>query len=170
MSTTGAYPVVVYLPNAPAPVSNPYLTNTSTFTLSYSYTEVEAFLDSANLNAKKGFPNPSDPLTADSEWPLCLKCATVERARERAGLNRTSACESCFTRCASCSFASYRTRKITDHFSSSDCWNDGISEILVNATETGQNNTPSGTSGASFLTTSTVGVASLLAFAFTLLA
>ena len=98
-SANESYPLVVYLPNAPAPVENPFLTNTSTFTLSYSYEEVEAFLDSANLNAKKGFPNPDSPLTPDSEFALALKCATVDRARQRAGIARSSACQNAFNRC-----------------------------------------------------------------------
>ncbi|GAA6007260.1 hypothetical protein JCM11491_003065 [Sporobolomyces phaffii] len=150
MSANDSYPLVVYLPNAPAPTQNPFLTNTSTFTLSYSYEEVEAFLDSANLNAKKGFPNPNTPLQPDEEWPLCLKCATVDRARQRAGLNRTSACESCFTRY---------------------CWNDGKQESLINATQVGQNNTPKSTSGSTPLAPASVALPlTLVAFGLSLLA
>jgi hypothetical protein len=101
MNATGAYPIVVYLPNAPAvTLSNPFLTNTSTYTLGYEEEEVVGFLDSAHANAIKGFPNPSTPTTPDSQYPLCLKCAVVDRARQRAGVNRSEACESCFNRCA----------------------------------------------------------------------
>ncbi|GAA5876162.1 hypothetical protein JCM16303_007041 [Sporobolomyces ruberrimus] len=141
-SSNESYPIVVYLPNAPAPVSNPYLTNTSTFTLSYSYNEVEAFLDSANANAKKGFPNPNTPTTPDSEFSLCLKCATVDRARQRAGLARSSACESCFARY---------------------CWSDGKQDVLVNATETGQTNAPKTTSGSSGFASSSLALPFALA-------
>ncbi|GAA5922296.1 uncharacterized protein JCM15063_003251 [Sporobolomyces koalae] len=151
MSQLETYPLVVYLPNAPAPTTSPYLTNTSTFMLSYTYQEVVAFLDSSNLNAKKGFPNPNTPLEADSEWPLCLKCATVDRARQRAGLNRTEECHSCFQRY---------------------CWNDGKSDALVNATEAGQKNSPQTTSGApvSLSIASTLASITSLAMAFALLA
>ncbi|GAA5947133.1 hypothetical protein JCM3765_002172 [Sporobolomyces pararoseus] len=148
-SSNESYPIVVYLPNAPAPVENPFLTNTSTFTLSYSYEEVEAFLDSATLNAKKGFPNPNTPTTPDSEFGLALKCATVDRARQRAGLERSSACQNLFNRY---------------------CWNDSVADVLVNATETGQNNAPKTTSDSSFLSPSRVALPSaLLAVALTLL-
>jgi len=149
-SSNQSYPIVVYLPNAPAPVDNPFLTNTSTFTLSYSYQEVEAFLDSANANAKKGFASPSTPNTPDSEFALALKCATIDRARQRAGLARSSACQQQFNRY---------------------CWDDGIADLLVNATETGQNNSPQPTSGSSFISPSTVALPSvILAVALTLLA
>lgn len=140
-SANESYPIVVYLPNAPAPVDNPFLTNTSTFTLSYSYEEVEAFLDSANLNARKGFPNPSTPTTPDSDFGLALKCATVDRARQRAGLERSSACQNLFNRY---------------------CWDDGIADLLVNATETGKNNAPQATSGSSFVSPSMVAVPAMV--------
>ncbi|GAA6063845.1 hypothetical protein JCM10212_003592 [Sporobolomyces blumeae] len=153
VSRSDAYPIVVYLPNAPAPVSDPFLTNTSTFTLSYSYDESEAFLDSAHLNALKGFPTSSSDSTArDEEWPLCLKCATVDRARQRAGLNRSSACASCFTRY---------------------CWNDGKSEALANATDNGSSSTSnnaSGTSGALPLSVSLVLPFAMAAFGVVLVA
>ncbi|GAA5896529.1 uncharacterized protein JCM6883_006934 [Sporobolomyces salmoneus] len=137
-SSNESYPIIVYLPNAPAPVSDPFLTNTSTFTLSYSYEEVEAFLDSANLNAKKGFPNSDTPNTPDSEFALALKCATVDRARQRAGVERSSACQTAFNRY---------------------CWNDGVADDLANAT---RNNAPQSTSGSSKLVLSSVAVPSLL--------
>ncbi|GAA5918798.1 hypothetical protein JCM1841_002740 [Sporobolomyces salmonicolor] len=142
MTASGSYPIVVYLPNAPAPVSDPFLTNTSTFTLNYSYDEVEAFLDSAHLNALKGFPNASTPTTADPNWPLCLKCATIDRARERAGVNRSAACETCFDRY---------------------CWSESVASSLTNAT--GGVGNKSSSSGASSLFTSAIGFTAAAAVA-----
>ncbi|GAA5892136.1 hypothetical protein JCM6882_005704 [Rhodosporidiobolus microsporus] len=127
MNASGAYPIVIYAPNAPAPLDNPFLTNTTTLTLNYDYDEVVGFLDSAHANALKGFPDSSTPNTPDPQWPLCLKCAVVDRARQRALINRTEACQSCFNRY---------------------CWSDDVAEQLVNATETAQNNTPSGGDGS----------------------
>ncbi|KAF8138999.1 hypothetical protein EV363DRAFT_1315512 [Boletus edulis] len=37
-------------------------------------------------------------MTTDPEWPACLACAIVDRARERAGETRSGVCESCFAR------------------------------------------------------------------------
>lgn len=34
----------------------------------------------------------------DPEWPVCLACGVVERARARSGLKREGACESCLAR------------------------------------------------------------------------
>ncbi|GAA5828184.1 hypothetical protein JCM11251_002624 [Rhodosporidiobolus azoricus] len=121
MNASGAYPIVIYAPNAPAPLANPYLTNTTTLTLNYDYDEVIGFLDSAHANALKGFPDSSSPNTPDPQWPLCLKCAVVDRARQRAMINRTEACQSCFNRY---------------------CWSDDVAEQLVNATQTAQNSQP----------------------------
>ncbi|GAA6020201.1 hypothetical protein JCM10207_004367 [Rhodosporidiobolus poonsookiae] len=145
MNTSEAYPLVIYLPNAPAPLENPYLTNTSTFTLNYDYDEVVGFLDSAHANALKGFPDPSTPNTPDSQWPLCLKCAVVDRARQRAMLNRSSECESCFNRY---------------------CWSDDVTEALVNATDTANNNqqsTGGGNGGTSLRAGGIAGVLALVA-------
>ncbi|GAA6035969.1 hypothetical protein JCM8097_005191 [Rhodosporidiobolus ruineniae] len=128
MNVSDSYPILIYLPNAQAPTSNPYLTNTSTFKLDYDYDEVVGFLDSAHANAMKGFPNPDTPTTPDPEWPLCLKCAVVDRARSRAMLNRTEACQSCFNRY---------------------CWSDSISDALVNATDAAGANAPNNAAGGS---------------------
>ncbi|GAA5980887.1 hypothetical protein JCM10908_003902 [Rhodotorula pacifica] len=95
VTAEGAYPLIIYLPNAPG--NNPGATNYSTFKLEYSTDEVSSFLNAAHAYTLRGFPN-STSSQQDEQWPLCLKCAVVERARERAGLNRTSECSSCFDR------------------------------------------------------------------------
>lgn len=76
-------------------------TNYSTFKLSYPDEEVITFLNSANEYAKRGYPDPATPNQPDEQWPLCLKCAIVDRARQRANISRTDACQSCLDRCAS---------------------------------------------------------------------
>ncbi|GAA5972657.1 hypothetical protein JCM11641_002960 [Rhodosporidiobolus odoratus] len=129
-NTSGAYPIVIYAPNAPATTENPFLTNTTTLTLNYDHDEVVGFLDSSHANAIKGFPDPNTPTTPDSEYPLCLKCAVVDRARQRAMINRTEACQTCFDRY---------------------CWSDDVAEQLVNATDSAQGNLPQRTSSATIL-------------------
>ena len=97
VTAEGAYPLIIYLPNAPG--DNPGTTNYSTFKLEYSPEEVSTFLNAAHAYTLRGFPNSTSGSQNDEQWPLCLKCAVVDRARERAGLNRTSECSSCFDRC-----------------------------------------------------------------------
>ena len=76
-------------PNAP-PVWGAAVTNTSTFNLDYSLDDAQSFLDAAHLSGLKGFQTGSE--SADPDWPLALKCALVDRARKRAGLQRSAAC------------------------------------------------------------------------------
>lgn len=35
---------------------------------------------------------------ADPQWPACLACAVVDRARNRTGVAREGTCQSCFDR------------------------------------------------------------------------
>ncbi|BGP44531.1 hypothetical protein JCM10450v2_000345 [Rhodotorula kratochvilovae] len=126
MSNHSSYPLIIYHPNSAG--ANPGATNYSTYKLSYEYPEVISFLDAANAYAKRGFPSPETPTQPDEQWPLCLKCAVVDRARARAGVNRTEACQACMDRY---------------------CWSDGVADALINATQTAKNNTPAApTSGA----------------------
>ncbi|BGP12467.1 hypothetical protein JCM10213v2_000384 [Rhodosporidiobolus nylandii] len=149
MNASDAYPIVIYAPNAPAvTLDNYYQTNTTTLTLNYEYDEVVGFLDSAHANALKGFPDPNTPNVADDQWPLCLKCAVIDRARQRAMINRTEACESCFNRY---------------------CWSDGVADVLTNATTTAQSNNPRDASSASSLKVGGAAFAAA-AIAFALLA
>lgn len=144
MTDNDAYPIVVYLPNAPVAGSS-YSTNTSTFQLNYDIEDVVSFLDNAHTNALKGFSLNS---TRDDQLAQCLKCAVVDRARTRAMIQRSEICEQCFTRY---------------------CWSDGVADQLAEATNaTTPANTPA--SGAPSVGVGRVGasvvVATLLALAF----
>lgn len=97
VTVQGGYPLMIYLPNAPG--ADPGKTNYSTFKLEYSKDEVTAFLNAAHEYTLRGYPNSTDTQARDQQWPLCLKCAVVDRARERAGLNRTNECEACMQQC-----------------------------------------------------------------------
>ncbi len=97
-SQLGAYPLVAYLANSLAPGTT-YQTNVSTYQLEYSDEDSSAFLDAAHANALKGFTNSSDSDTQiDSQWPQCLKCAVVDRLRQRQNISRSAECETCFSR------------------------------------------------------------------------
>ena len=149
------------LPNSAG--ANPGATNYSTFKLSYDDSETISFLDAANLYAKRGYPDPQTPTQPDEQWPLCLKCAVVDRARQRAGVARTDACQACLSRCASSLSpplpreeararlpAEHRLTLPLSRSRPTDCWSPEIADQLVNATQTAQGNTPStGGGGAS---------------------
>ncbi|GAA5941342.1 hypothetical protein JCM3775_001545 [Rhodotorula graminis] len=124
MGNYSNYPIIIYHPNSAG--ANPGATNYSTFKLSYEDSETISFLDAANLYAKRGYPDPSTPTQPDEQWPLCLKCAVVDRARQRAGVARTDACQACLNRY---------------------CWSPEIADQLVNATQTAGNNTPASGGG-----------------------
>ncbi|BGP52745.1 hypothetical protein JCM8202_004378 [Rhodotorula sphaerocarpa] len=126
VTVQGGYPLMIYLPNAPG--AGPGKTNYSTFKLEYSKDEVTAFLNAAHEYTLRGYPNSTDTQARDQQWPLCLKCAVVDRARERAGLNRTSECEACMQQY---------------------CWSEDKSTALVNSTQGS-----SGTSSSSSASTS----------------
>ncbi|KAL8286283.1 hypothetical protein RQP46_004771 [Phenoliferia psychrophenolica] len=125
-SLLGSYPIVVYLPNAPPPSSangSTYLTNVTTLTLDYSQDDTLSFMNAAHLNGLKGFETGSE--TSDPNWPLALKCALVDRARKRAGVERTAACAAQLNKY---------------------CWSDGIAEALQNYTSS--QTSPSGSKSA----------------------
>ncbi|SCV68564.1 BQ2448_685 [Microbotryum intermedium] len=132
----GQYPIVIYLPNSPVPNKTQgytgYQTNTSTFTLNYDLDDTVNFLDASKSNALKGFQNVTAGQTADPSWPLALKCATIDRARQRAGLPRSSACSAQFERY---------------------CWNSSIAQLLANLT----NQTGGGVPATTESTTNTTG-------------
>ncbi|KAH9814677.1 lysophospholipase [Melampsora americana] len=93
----GAYPLVVYLPNSPLPLSTTSsFTNTSTFKLRYTDKESSAFLASATSITT----SPVFDGTVDSEWPTCLSCAMLDRARNRLTprVPRSDTCKQCFQR------------------------------------------------------------------------
>ena len=73
------------------------LTNTSTDQLQYPALEIQAMLDQVTGIATQGIGigngNGTDP-----EWPACLACAVVDRARSRAWEKRSGVCVKCFER------------------------------------------------------------------------
>ncbi|KAM0793568.1 hypothetical protein ACM66B_001004 [Microbotryomycetes sp. NB124-2] len=129
MTAQDTYPIVVYMPNAPPPPSqinsNTYFTNTSTFQLNYDLDDVYKFLDAAHANALKGGLTRDE---TDQQWPVCLKCAIVDRARQRANVTRSQTCQGCF-----------------DKY----CWTPEVASQLVNITQSshGGANGNSGGSG-----------------------
>ena len=91
-------PLVIYLANGGPPHNGEApVTNTSMFQPSYSSLEIQAMLDQTFIIATQGYPANSS-MTTDPEWPACLACAIVDRARGRAGEARSGVCETCFAR------------------------------------------------------------------------
>lgn len=118
----------MYLPNAPVAS---YATNTSTFTLNYSAADQLSFLQAAQTNAIRGYT--LDTNGVDAEWPLALKCATVERARKRAGLSRSSECQILFDTCEQGSHGTV-VKFTTNDFREPDCYADGVVERAATTT------------------------------------
>lgn len=79
-------PLVVYIANRPFS----YWSNTSTFQLSYEEEEKRGII--AN-----GFEVASRlNMTLDLDWRKCLGCAIIRRSEERAGIEQSDECLSCF--------------------------------------------------------------------------
>lgn len=97
-SSNASTPLVIYLANGGPPHNGQApLTNTSTSQISYEPSQIQGMLDQTFIIATQGYPaNSSTP--TDPQWPACLACAVVDRARERAGEARSGVCESCFAR------------------------------------------------------------------------
>ncbi|KAF7301898.1 Lysophospholipase [Mycena indigotica] len=90
-------PILVYLANgAPPRDGSPPLTNTSTFQPTYTADEVQGMLAQTLTITTQGAPVGNS--LEDPEWPACLACAVVDRAREREGVKRDGICETCFAR------------------------------------------------------------------------
>lgn len=97
-SANESMPLVIYLANGGPPHNGEApVTNTSTLQIAYSSSQIQAMLDQTFTIATQGYPANSSMVT-DPEWPACLACAIVDRARERAGETRSGVCESCFAR------------------------------------------------------------------------
>lgn len=86
---------MIYLANGGAPLGQVAVTNTSTFQDTFTPGQIQAMLDQTFDIATQGIPIG---LSKDPEWPVCLACAVVDRARARAGEARTGACASCLSR------------------------------------------------------------------------
>ncbi|KAF8071892.1 phospholipase B [Lyophyllum atratum] len=90
------YPLVVYLPNAPPINGDNPVTNTATFTLSYTRKHQSLFLSQVHNNTISGFtPNSNDP---DPNFGTCLQCAALDRARLKVTpqIPRSEPCRQCF--------------------------------------------------------------------------
>ncbi|KAF8432990.1 lysophospholipase [Boletus edulis BED1] len=97
-SANDTTPLLIYLANGGPPHNGEApLTNTSTVQVAYNSSQIQAMLDQTFVIATQGYP-ASSGMTTDPEWPACLACAIVDRARERAGQTRSGVCESCFAR------------------------------------------------------------------------
>ncbi|KAJ0426768.1 lysophospholipase catalytic domain-containing protein [Aspergillus carlsbadensis] len=83
---TGPAPLVVYIPNAPYT----FMSNTSTFDLSYTDDDRDAMIANGYNVATQGNS------TEDAEWPACVGCAILSRSAERTGTTLPEACSRCF--------------------------------------------------------------------------
>jgi lysophospholipase len=81
-------PLIVYIANSP----HSYLSNTSTFQLSYSQSEVAGMIQNGYETATQNNG------TTDPEWPACLACAIIQRESERQNLTQSQQCQQCFSR------------------------------------------------------------------------
>ncbi|KZV70063.1 phospholipase B [Peniophora sp. CONT] len=91
------WPLVLYLPNSPPVDGSDPVSNTGTFTLEYSTQHTGLFLDQVHNNTVAGFvPNQTG---ADSNWPRCVQCAAIDRARFKTSpvTPRSQFCQTCFT-------------------------------------------------------------------------
>ncbi|KAG0693091.1 lysophospholipase catalytic domain-containing protein [Suillus ampliporus] len=89
-------PLIIYLANGgpprdgETPVTNVAPNNVTT-------EQMQAFLNQTYTIATQG--NPANASGAiDPEWPACLACGVVDRARNRSGVERSGTCSSCFER------------------------------------------------------------------------
>jgi lysophospholipase len=85
---TGVSPFIVYIPNAP------YITlsNVSTYDATYPIEQRDALVQNGYYvaNLANG--------TADSQWPVCVACAIMERSWERTQTSLPQDCANCFER------------------------------------------------------------------------
>lgn len=85
-NTTGAAPLVVYVPNSPYI----YQSNISTFTLDMDASE-------RNLIIRNGYDVATmGNGTVDSNWPTCAACAVLSRSFYKTNTDVPAACTSCF--------------------------------------------------------------------------
>jgi lysophospholipase len=95
-SSNTSTPLLIYLANGGPPYNGEApVTNTSTTQTSYSSSEIQAMLSQTFVITTQGYPTNG---TKDPDWPSCLACAVVDRARERAGVTRSGICSSCMNR------------------------------------------------------------------------
>ena len=85
---TGSSPLIVYIPNSPYV----YLSNVSTFDLSYNNSQRNAIVENGYNVATMANG------TADAQWPTCVGCAILSRSLGRTGTSVPEVCEQCFSR------------------------------------------------------------------------
>lgn len=85
---TGPSPLIVYVPNSPYV----YLSNVSTFDLSYNNTQRNAIVENGYNVATMANG------TADAQWPICVGCAILSRSLGRTGTTVPEVCGQCFSR------------------------------------------------------------------------
>jgi lysophospholipase len=83
---TGPSPIIVYLPNSPYT----YLSNVSTFQLSYNDTQRNAIV----LNGYNVVTRGNG--TVDADWSACVGCVILSRSFERTGTDVPEFCQRCF--------------------------------------------------------------------------
>jgi len=87
-TTRPIQPVIVYIPNS----EYTFLSNTSTFKLSYSNSDRDAMI-------RNGFNAATQNNgTSDSNWKSCVACAIILRSQQRQQLTPSSQCQACYQR------------------------------------------------------------------------
>ncbi|KIJ28678.1 hypothetical protein M422DRAFT_784491 [Sphaerobolus stellatus SS14] len=91
-----AYPLIIYIPNAPPVDGSAPATNPDTFKTSYSQEHQKVFLAQSAVSATSGFMPKSTE--ADPQFSLCFQCALVERSRIAVPnpASLSSLCNQCF--------------------------------------------------------------------------
>ncbi|KAH7915065.1 lysophospholipase catalytic domain-containing protein [Hygrophoropsis aurantiaca] len=89
-------PLIIYLANG-GPPRNGQTPLTNQQPGNVSIAETQAILDQVYDIAMQGYPTDATEVN-DPEWPACLACAVVDRARERLGTARSGICETCMDR------------------------------------------------------------------------
>ncbi|CCM05463.1 uncharacterized protein FIBRA_07684 [Fibroporia radiculosa] len=94
--TSTEAPLIIYIANGGPPRNGEApLTNQQPSNLTLDQTQ--AFLDQVYAIAMQGYPTNASEVN-DPEWPACLACAVVDRARNATGTERSGLCSSCFER------------------------------------------------------------------------
>lgn len=89
-------PLIIYLANG-GPPRNGETPLTNVAPNNVTTEQMQAFLDQTYTIATQGNPaNASSSI--DLEWPACLACGIVDRARNKTGVERSGICSSCFER------------------------------------------------------------------------
>ncbi|KAI4123093.1 MAG: hypothetical protein LQ347_006280 [Umbilicaria vellea] len=85
---TGPSPLIVYIPNSPYV----YLSNVSTFDLSYNNSQRNAIVENGYDVATMANG------TVDAQWPTCVGCAILSRSLDRTGTTVPDVCKQCFSK------------------------------------------------------------------------